>query len=138
VSEPARSVEADGGTQRVLVVDDEAEVSGLMRDVLEQAAFDVAEAESGAVALELLDAARFDAIVSDLRMPDMDGVALWNAVRKKHPVLASRVVFVTGDTLSAAAAEFMRRTGCVCVDKPFVPAELVAQVQAAVKRRAAD
>jgi two-component system NtrC family sensor kinase len=138
VSEPARSVEADGGTQRVLVVDDEAEVSGLMRDVLEQAAFDVAEAESGAVALELLDAARFDAIVSDLRMPDMDGVALWNAVRKKHPALASRVVFVTGDTLSAAAAEFMRRTGCVCVDKPFVPAELVAQVQAAVKRRAAD
>jgi PAS domain S-box-containing protein len=138
VPDQTQSVEADSGTQRILVVDDEAEVSGLMRDVLEQAGFDVAEAESGAVALELLDAARFDAIVSDLRMPDMDGIALWNAVRKKHPALAARVVFVTGDTLSAAAVEFMRRTGCVCVDKPFAPAELVAQVQAAIKRRLVD
>ena len=45
----------------------------LMRDMLESAGYDVATAESGAVALELLDTARFDAIVSDLRMPDMDG-----------------------------------------------------------------
>ena len=55
--------------------------SVLIRDVLEQSGYEVAEAESGAVALELLGTARFDAIVSDLRMPEMDGIALWNAVR---------------------------------------------------------
>jgi PAS domain S-box-containing protein len=126
------------GAQRILVVDDEAEVSGLMRDVLEQSGFDVAEAESGAVALELLGTARFDAIVSDLRMPEMDGIALWNAVRKQYPALAGRMVFVTGDTLSAAGADFMRRTGCVCVEKPFAPAELRRQVQAALQRGIVD
>ena len=70
---------------RVLVVDDEAEVADLMRAVLESDGFDVATAESGAVALELLAEARFDAIVSDVRMPDLDGAALWRSVRERHP-----------------------------------------------------
>jgi CheY-like chemotaxis protein len=112
--------------------------SVLIRDVLEQSGYEVAEAESGAVALELLGTARFDAIVSDLRMPEMDGIALWNAVRKQYPALAGRMVFVTGDTLSAAAADFMRSTGCACVEKPFAPAELLRQVQAALRRVIVD
>ena len=65
-----------------------AEIADLMRAVLEGAGFDVATAESGAVALELLAEARFDAIVSDVRMPDIDGAALWRAVREQHPALA--------------------------------------------------
>ena len=65
----------------------------LMRDMLEGAGYEVATAESGAVALELLDTARFDAIVSDLRMPDMDGagavargVGAPSAARAAHAV----------------------------------------------------
>jgi hypothetical protein len=50
----------------------------------DRAGFEVASADVGAVALELLDTARFDAIVSDLRMPDMDGAALWRAC-VRHP-----------------------------------------------------
>ena len=71
-------------------------------------------------------------------MPEMDGIALWNAVRKQYPALAGRMVFVTGDTLSAAGADFMRRTGCACVEKPFAPAELRRQVQAALQRVIVD
>ncbi|MBI3369117.1 MAG: PAS domain S-box protein [Burkholderiales bacterium] len=85
---------------RVLVVDDEAELADLMRDMLEGAGYEVAVAESGAVAIELLATARFDAIVSDLRMPDMDGAGLWRAVSSQHPLLARSMLFVTGDTLS--------------------------------------
>ena len=55
---------------------------------------------------ELLAAARFDAIVSDLRMPDMDGAALWREVRERWPALARRTLFVTGDTLSPGAEAF--------------------------------
>src|SRR6185436_8453820 len=66
-----------GSLARVLVVDDEPEVAALLRDMLENAGYDVAIAESGAIALELLDAAPFEAIISDLRMPDMDGAELW-------------------------------------------------------------
>ena len=120
----------DAPLSRVLVVDDEPELASLMRDILEAAQFEVAHAETGAVALELLGEARFDAIVSDLRMPDMDGAALWREVREPHPLLLRRMVFVTGDTLSPAAAEFLRETGCAALEKPFAPADLVARVRA--------
>ena len=119
---------------RVLVVDDEAEVADLMRAVLEGAGFDVATAESGAVALELLAEARFDAIVSDVRMPDIDGAALWRAVRERQPHLARRMLFVTGDTLSQQARLVLEESGCPSLDKPFAKADLLAAVRAAVER----
>ena len=115
---------------RVLVVDDEAEIAELMRAMLEGAGFEAATAESGAVALELLAAARFDAIVSDLRMPDMDGAALWREVRHRAPALASRMLFVGGDTLSPGARAFLAETGCPGLDKPFTRADLLARVKA--------
>ena len=125
----ARSAEAPM-LARVLVVDDEAELAGVMRDMLESAGYDVATAESGAVALELLGAARFDAVVSDLRMPDMDGAALWREVCARFPALRARLLFVTGDTLSPDATEFFRVSGCDGMDKPFSKADLLARVAA--------
>ncbi len=115
---------------RVLVVDDEAEIADLMRAVLEGAGFDVATAESGAVALEMLAEARFDAIVSDVRMPDIDGAALWRAVREQHPLLARRMLFVSGDTLSSQARQVLEETRCPSLDKPFARADLLAAVRA--------
>nr|WP_316641121.1 ATP-binding protein [uncultured Roseateles sp.] len=115
---------------QVLVVDDEAEIAELMRAMLESAGYEVASAESGAVALELLEAARFDAIVCDLRMPDMDGAALWRAVRARNPALARRMLFVTGDTLSGGASQFLQSSGCASLDKPFTKADLLSQLAA--------
>ncbi len=126
---PAALPEAGASLQaRVLVVDDEPELAGLMRDMLEGAGYDVATAESGAVALELLSVARFDAIVSDLRMPDMDGAGLWRDVSARHPLLARCMLFVTGDTLSPDAREFLRSSRCASLDKPFSKADLLARV----------
>ncbi len=119
---------------RVLVVDDEAEIAELMRSVLEGAGYDVATAESGAVALELLAEARFDAIVSDMRMPDIDGAALWRAVRSRNPVLARRMLFVTGDTLSAEARQVLEESGCLGLDKPFAKGDLLAAVRVLIER----
>lgn len=113
---------------RVLVVDDEPEIAQLMRDMLESAGYEVATAESGAVALEMLDMTRFDAVVSDLRMPDMDGAALWREVRERQQELARRMLFVTGDTLSPGARQFLDQTGCDSLDKPFARADLLARV----------
>ena len=113
---------------RVLVVDDESEISELMRDILEAAGYEVATAESGEVALALLETARFDAIVSDLRMPDMDGATLWREVDQHHPQLSRRMLFVTGDTLSPGAREFLRKARCAGLDKPFSKGDLLAAV----------
>jgi PAS domain S-box-containing protein len=115
---------------RVLVVDDETDIAGLMRDMLEGAGYEVATAESGAVALEMLEMARFDAVVSDLRMPDMDGSALWRALSQRYPALQRRVLFVTGDTLSTGARRFLDDTGCPSLDKPFAKGDFLRAVAA--------
>ncbi len=129
VTEPGALGSADGsGPARVLVVDDEAEIAELMRAMLEGAGFEVATAESGALALELLGEARFDAIVSDLRMPEMDGAALWREVKARHPALARRMLFVTGDTLSPGAEQFLVESGCASLDKPFARSDLIDRV----------
>ena len=127
VAAPAVDPEA-GSLARVLVVDDEPEVAALLRDMLENAGYDVAIAESGAIALELLDAAPFEAIVSDLRMPDMDGAELWRQVAKRHPRLAGRLMFITGDTLSPMAVEQLQTTQCHGLEKPFSREDLLACV----------
>ncbi len=134
VSAPLPLDTASGDLQaRVLVVDDEAEIADLMRQVLEGAGYDVATAESGAVALELLEEARFDAIVSDVRMPDIDGAALWRTVRELHPLLARRMLFVTGDTLSAQARQVLEISGCPSLDKPFANTDLLAALRAVIE-----
>ena len=112
------------------MVDDEPEIAELMRELREQSGYEVAPAESGAAALELLCAARFDAIVCDLRMPDMDGAALWREVSARHPPLGARMLFATGDTLSTDARAFLRSSGCACLDKPFAKDELLARMAA--------
>ncbi|WP_284615476.1 ATP-binding protein [Aquabacterium humicola] len=130
---PQPAAEAPDGA-RVLVVDDEPELADVMRAMLESAGFDVTTAESGEVAIEMLQLGRFDAIVSDLRMPDTDGAALWRAVKAHQPALAERMLFVTGDTLSLDASRLLAETGCQALEKPFSGAELVAKVRALLGR----
>ena len=113
---------------RILVIDDEPGIASLLRDMLEDAGHEVAVAGSGADALEMLSLAGFDAVVSDLRMPETDGASLWRNIRQQHPALASRLLFVTGDTLSPASQAFLASTGCPGLDKPFSQAALLAAV----------
>ncbi|WP_051378405.1 PAS domain S-box protein [Derxia gummosa] len=123
----------DGAIRRVLVVDDEPEIAAMMRDMLEAGGYEIAIAEDGEVALEILGEARFEAVVSDLRMPGMDGPTLFRALRRRHPRLASRVVFVTGDTLSPAVEAFLAESGCGHLAKPFTAASLLALVRQTVE-----
>ncbi|HEX2010016.1 MAG TPA: ATP-binding protein [Roseateles sp.] len=126
---PRAPVPAEPTPLRLLVVDDEAELAEVMRETLEGAGYEVATAENGAVGLALLMEARFDAIVSDLRMPEVDGAELWRAVRALQPPLAARMLFVTGDILSPAAEEFLRECACAALEKPFQPHDLLAAVR---------
>ncbi len=113
---------------RLLVVDDEPEIAELLAELLQAAGYEVVTAHSGAEALRLLPTSHFDAIVSDLRMPDIDGAALWREVLALEPRLAQRMLFVTGDTLGAGARGFLASTGCPSLDKPFRRAELLRSV----------
>ncbi|PSJ38755.1 hybrid sensor histidine kinase/response regulator [Allosphingosinicella deserti] len=103
----------------VLVVDDEADVAEVLGLFAERAGYTVEIAASGWDAKARLEEADFDVIVSDLRMPGLDGPALFDWIASEKPHLLPRIGFVTGDTLSEAAARFVERCGRPIIEKPF-------------------
>ncbi|MEW6677930.1 MAG: PAS domain S-box protein [Pseudomonadota bacterium] len=109
-----------------LIVDDEAEIASLLGDILRSAGFTTTQVTSGRDALAWLAGGQAcDLILSDMRMPDTDGPALWRAVGQHHPHLAGRMAFITGDTMSPTAAPFLRETGAPWLEKPFTPEDVL-------------
>jgi CheY-like chemotaxis protein len=117
-SEPAATGSAPAA-RRVLVVDDEPVILDLLLDLLEAKGVEVETAESGSRALEKMAAHTFDAVVLDLRMPGMDGRAVFENIRQRYPELISKVFFATGDMVSKETRDFLRDTGAPCIQKPF-------------------
>ncbi len=114
---PARTAAAGGRT--ILVVDDEPEVASLLADILAADGHHVDQAPNGARALERLGAAAYDLIVTDMRMPELDGPGLYREVERRHPALVRRVIFLTGDLLSPELREFVERARVPTLAKPF-------------------
>jgi len=115
----------------ILVVEDEPQIAGLVRDYLEHAGFAVLAAGDGTTALALARARRPDAIVLDLGLPRLDGLDVIRALRRD-----SRIPIVV---LSARGDEADRVAGLELgaddyVTKPFSPRELVARVRAVLRR----
>lgn len=112
---------------RVLVVDDESVVAHTLK-VLLQGEHDLIVAQSGAEALELLgkDPApeSYDAILCDLMMPGMTGMELFEVLRREHPTLAGRVVFMTGGVSMLRVSEFLESVPNAKFEKPFDIVEL--------------
>ena len=89
---------------------------------------------SGSEALALLERQSFDIVLSDIRMPNLDGPRFFEILREKNPDLLGRVAFITGDTLSPSVSRFLETCGRPYLEKPFTPAEvrdLVARLVAA-------
>jgi len=108
----------------ILVVDDEPDVAEIVSEVLTESGHRVAVASSGRAALEKLVYRRYDVVLSDVRMPDLDGPALFELLEERYPDLLDRVAFVTGDTMSPAIRRFLERCGRPYLEKPVVPADL--------------
>lgn len=108
----------------ILIVDDEAEVRETLAEILTLARHRVVTAGSGREALDRLSTQRFDVIFADMRMPDIDGRALYREIQQRWPRQAARVVFVTGDMLTAALREFVSESGRPLIEKPFLPSDV--------------
>ncbi|HEY1290895.1 MAG TPA: ATP-binding protein [Burkholderiales bacterium] len=119
---------------RILVVDDEAEIREALNQILTEARHRVVTASSGREALERLARERYDVILTDIRMPDVDGRALYQQIEQRWPERAARVAFVTGDTLTSALRDFAAASGRPVIEKPFLPGDVrrvVAELAAA-------
>jgi PAS domain S-box-containing protein len=115
---------------RILVVDDEPDIGHLLTDILEADGHEIASAASGREALDWLGDREIDLIISDLRMPDMDGPALYRALAERRPELLTRLVFITGDTLAADITGFLSETNANVIEKPLDPPDVSRRVQA--------
>jgi two-component system NtrC family response regulator len=118
----------------VLVVDDDAAVAGFCRQVLSEAGHTVLIVTSGRDALAAVDGHEVDVVLSDVRMPGMDGLDLLRCLSPHRAVLD--VIFMTGFASIAAAVEAIRLGAYDYLVKPFEADQLNASVQRLAEFRA--
>jgi two-component system NtrC family sensor kinase len=124
VTAKAASPEVRGDERRILIVDDEVEIRETLAEILTAARHRVDTVASGREALERMAATSYDVVLTDIRMPDLDGRALYHEIERRWPGQGARVVFVTGDTLTTASRDFVAECGRPVIEKPFLPSEV--------------
>ena len=117
---------------RALVVDDDSTIRYTLRGILEHAGVTVEEAADGVVALEKLDAGPFDLVISDLRMPRMNGFELLKQVRERGPS-APRMIMITAHGSERHAVEAIKGGAYDYFRKPFEMDEMNAVVGRALE-----
>ena len=103
----------------VLVVDDEPDIAATLAEALQGDGHQVEVAADGAKALEMLGRRAFDLIVTDTKMPVLDGERFYAELEQRFPKLCRRILFLTGDVLSGEKRAFLERTGAPHLLKPF-------------------
>jgi two-component system, NtrC family, sensor kinase len=126
--QPAPAPTAGAGTPtkrlRVLVVDDEPHILHYMHATLDAWGHLPVVARNGREGLELADREAFDLVISDLRMPELSGREFYEALATRHPSLAARLIFSTGDTVRGDTLAFLESLDRPYLHKPFSLAEL--------------
>jgi DNA-binding response OmpR family regulator len=115
---------------KVLVVDDDPIVLESCKRILQEEGIGVSLTASAAEGLEALEGQRYDLLIADVKMPEVDGLQLLALARKRHPRVPVLLMsgYPTGDTVAA-----VREGGADgFLPKPFTPEELLAGVRAAI------
>ena len=125
----AAAVQIRGKT--ILVVDDEPAITRMLKNLLSADGHHVETAANGALALEKLRARPYDLILSDIKMPELDGPGLYREVERRHPEARHRIIFLTGDALGPQTKAFLEETGVPYLNKPVTVEEIRRMVQQA-------
>jgi CheY-like chemotaxis protein len=116
----------------ILIIDDEPGIVSALAYLLSRDGYHVDTAGNGRLALEKLQRRAYDLVLCDLRMPELDGPGLYREIEVHLPHLVRRIIFLTGDTLSPEAREFLERAGISRLNKPFRAVEVRRAVQQAL------
>ncbi len=117
---------------RILVVDDEEIVQSLVRDALEDEGYDVSTASDGHDALRILIDKPVELLITDIRMPGMDGIKLVERARDLHPGIG--VIFITGYASLNSAKDAIKQGALDYVMKPFELHEIRQAVENAISK----
>lgn len=120
-------------TENLLVVDDEEVIRDVCAQILEAEGYKVTTASSGKEALHLMSENKFDAVVTDIMMPDMSGLDLLEVIRSTNMDISS--VVITGLGTFDMATQSDRLGAREFVVKPFTPDELSRAVRKALAER---
>jgi CheY-like chemotaxis protein len=110
--------------RRILVVDDEDNLRDVLVEVLRRDGHEVDSAIDGAEGLRRADGQRYDLVITDLRMPGLEGPELYRAVRARYPDDPPRVIFMSANTGIEEYAAFLASTGEPALEKPFNLADM--------------
>lgn len=123
---------SDSNQAQILVVDDDAAVAQLVEQTLLKAGYTCRKAENGRQALGILEQEPIDVVVSDIIMPEMDGVTLLKKVKSEH---TADVMLMTGFTADFNYETLIQEGASDFVSKPFSPRELLLRLKRVLKMR---
>src|ERR1700748_852182 len=123
----------DDASPRILVVDDEEVIRDILADFLAMEGFEVRTAPDGAAALAELTSGQFDLVLSDLKMPNMGGIELLDAVSQHAPQVVT--IIMTGFGTVETAIDAMKRGAYDYIMKPFKMEEVVHTVRRGLERK---
>ena len=109
---------------RALIVEDNESLRVLFRLFLQSMGFHPDEAPNGSVALQMVQEADYDFIISDIDMPVLNGIEFYKRLSADLPHLCDRVVFTTGNISNEQYGEFLKKVSCPVLFKPFFRDEL--------------
>ena len=112
-------VQDSAAPKRILVADDEPGIRSALSRLLTLEGYQVDLAKDGKEAWDKVRASSYDHILLDLKMPIMDGQQLFQLIKDSDGRQASRIIFVTGDTVSQSTSDFTAASGNPLLDKPF-------------------
>jgi len=121
---------------KILIVDDELNMRLVLQAMLKKEGYDVTTASDGLEALKILKSGQMDIVVTDLKMPKLDGMGLLDRIIRDYP--STPVIIITAHGTIATAVDALKKGAFDYITKPFEQDELKHVIQKAVKTRRLD
>ncbi|MEN6360260.1 MAG: sigma-54 dependent transcriptional regulator [Smithella sp.] len=119
---------------KILIVDDEFNIRLVLSAMLKKEGYSIASATDGLEALQILKAGKIDVVVTDLKMPNLDGMGLLNRITEQYPAVP--VIIITAHGTVATAVEALKKGALDYITKPFELDDLKNVISKAIKTRA--
>ena len=113
--------------QQILVVDDEPQIRDILKRKLEQSGYEVAEAENGREAIEMLQREQYDLVLADILMPEKDGLEVIMFIQREQPLVKCVAISAPSNRVFLQSAELLGATRVI--EKPFELKEVEAVVK---------
>ena len=117
--------------ERILIIDDEEMNLKLTKFILDKAGYEVMTAKSGAAGIEILREIRFDLVLLDIEMPDMNGLEVLRVIRSIPEIAKIKVIFLTASTSQADLSDAFHLQADQFIQKPCLPDALIKKVKEA-------